>query len=144
MIALLAAALATLWGVLQSGIVAAAALIAALAVIAGAVRWCWRGVRRLATQVRDVHGVILGDDGRPSLVDRLERGDQRFKRVEGDISSIRGGLQEVNRKVGNMEGTIDVLGAQERQEIRTILSVAAAREKQRPEGQSERRKNAGL
>lgn len=136
--------IATLWAVLQHGILSAGAVLGALLVIATVVRRCWRGVRAIASQVRDVHGVILGDDGRPSLVQRLERGDARFRRIEGDISSVKGGLQEVNRKIGNMEGTIDVLGAQERQEIRTILSVAADRERQRPASQPERRKHGGV
>ena len=118
------------WKYLQGGVLGAAAFIGACATL-----WIWvlrpllKSSRELVRQARDVHGVILGDveKGHPSLVDRLERGDGDFERIEAKVDDLRrdvGGPGGVKERLTTVEGVIDVLGATERQEIKTALSAA--------------------
>jgi uncharacterized protein YdcH (DUF465 family) len=70
--------------------------------------------------------VILGDpeENVPSLSDRLDHQDARLAAGDADFQRIEGKVDEVKDRIEKVEGVIDVLGATERQDIRTALSAA--------------------
>lgn len=88
-------------------------------------------LRRLFRQTIEIHNVLLGTDAEadkpalPSLATRLTQGDNRMKRIEGELSSVVGSQQEVRRKVDKIEKTLDVLGNEDRLTIRRAIAAAA-------------------
>jgi hypothetical protein len=127
---------ATLWAMLQHGIIGAAALLAALHGDRDVPRQGHRARgRALVSQVRDVHDVILGDEETPSpRRPTRTTATSGWARSSGTSVDVVGQPQEVNRKVGKVEGSLDVLGDHERLEIRqrSRRRRSPDREKQRP------------
>lgn len=130
---------ATILATLKEWLLTAGGIVGATTMIAFGMRRLGRGLWAVIRQVREVHGVILGDPDqpdRPSLIHRLEQGDKRMGRIESDLGEVKG-------KVDKVEGFVDALADQERLEIRTVIAGAFDQEQQRPAGQQERRKHHG-
>jgi hypothetical protein len=133
-----AVATATLWAMLQHGIIGAAVFVARLTTLVVTVaqavarrpRARQPGPRGPRRHPRRRRGAVARRSTRPRR--------PRFARIEG--TSRRQGRPPGGQPQGRQGGgVLDVLGAHERQEIRSTIAAAYDREKQRPEGQPERR-----
>lgn len=123
---------ANVWNVLHDGILGVAAFIGASAVVIAFFKKFAPAAFRMFRQMRDVHTVILGEEGdeaSPSLIARLEQGDRRMGRIESRIQLTGVGIEDVRDRIERVEGFVDALAQEDRLEIRRALTVVSEGER---------------
>lgn len=99
--------------------------------------WLWvlLPLIRIARNADRVHKLLLGDGpDHPDLQTRLAQGDARMGRIEEKVDSlggIDGKVDTLGDRIEKVEGSLDVLAATERQDVRRALVAVDERTRRR-------------
>lgn len=134
-VAVVATVAEEVWRFVQTGVLGAAAFVGACVTLwVFIIRPASRNARELLHHARQVFTVILGDDGHPSLVDRLERGEGDFCRIEAKVDDVRhdiSGDNGIKRRLTQVERTIGVMGDVEALHIKQSIAAATPPDERR-------------